>query len=520
MATLELSFQNSNTLDAGLNTADSMSVSFSDTLNQIDSNFQEFDYGTPYVWSASNTRIDGSISTGGNFVITGSNLLGSVATINYLSYTDNYPAATLQLFGSVTSTDSWTNGTLTKITYSTSNLSFELIGTIPINSYGTANSFTASKISYTYTSGGHTVTETFEGSLTFNNDSISGTVKSAFFSIDGQYVKLSGLNLSFSFFDTNISADYLFNTVLAGNDTITGTVANQFLYGYAGNDSLISGGVATTMSGGTGNDTYTVDDVSDVVTEAENEGIDTVLSSISYTLGANVENLTLTGTAHLAGTGNELKNTIIGNSGNNAIDGGGDIDILKGGKGNDTYTVDIVQSGSGDTATAIMQDTVTELLGEGTDTIVLRGTVSGLTNATALLVGANIENLDASATGSTLLNITGNALNNTLTGNDGNNVLNGGAGADTLIGGLGDDTYVIDNAADAITELSGEGTDTVRSPSPPPASPKPSSTTSTTPTSPTPSPTTSPATPWPGRRTSPASPRPPAPPQPRAGRDG
>ncbi len=462
MATLELSFQNSSTLDAGLNTADSMSVSFSDTLNQIDSNFQEFDYGTPYVWNASNTRIDGSISSGGNFIITGSNLLGSVATINYLSYTDNYPAATLQLFGSVTSTDSWANGTLTKITYSTSNLSFELIGSIPINSYGTANSFTASKISYTYTSSGHTVTETFEGSLTFNNDSISGTVKSAFFSIDGQYVKLSGLNLSFSFFDTNISADYLFNTVLAGNDTITGTVANQFLYGYAGNDSLISGGVATTMSGGTGNDTYTVDDVSDVVTEAENEGIDTVLSSISYTLGANVENLTLTGTANLAGTGNELKNTIIGNTGNNAIDGGGDIDILKGGKGNDTYTVDIIQSGSGDTATAIMQDTVTELLGEGTDTIVLRGTVSGLTNATTLLVGANIENLDASATGTTKLNITGNALNNTLTGNDGNNVLNGGAGADTLIGGIGDDTYVIDNAADAITELSGEGTDTVQ----------------------------------------------------------
>ena len=462
MATLELSFQNSNTLDAGLNTADSMSVSFSDTLNQIDSNFQEFDYGTPYVWSASNTRIDGSISTGGNFVITGSNLLGSVATINYLSYTDNYPAATLQLFGSVTSTDSWTNGTLTKITYSTSNLSFELIGTIPINSYGTANSFTASKISYTYTSGGHTVTETFEGSLTFNNDSISGTVKSAFFSIDGQYVKLSGLNLSFSFFDTNISADYLFNTVLAGNDTITGTVANQFLYGYAGNDSLISGGVATTMSGGTGNDTYTVDDVSDVVTEAENEGIDTVLSSISYTLGANVENLTLTGTAHLTGTGNELKNTIIGNSGNNAIDGGGDIDILKGGKGNDTYTLDIVQSGSGASATAVLQDTVTELLNEGNDTVVLRGTVSGLTNATTLLVGANIENLDASATGSTLLNLTGSAVANVLTGNDADNTLNGGAGADTLIGGLGDDTYVIDNAADAITELSGEGTDTVQ----------------------------------------------------------
>lgn len=74
MATLELNFQNSSALDTGLNTADGMSVSFSTTLNQIDSSFQEFSYGTPYIWSASNSRIEGSIDYGGNFIVTGNNL--------------------------------------------------------------------------------------------------------------------------------------------------------------------------------------------------------------------------------------------------------------------------------------------------------------------------------------------------------------------------------------------------------------------------------------------------------------
>jgi len=76
------------------------------------------------------------------------------------------------------------------------------------------------------------------------------------------------------------------------------------------------------MLGGLNDDTYVVDNAGDIVIENLGEGIDNVQSGISYTLTDNVENLTLTGTANLAGTGNTLDNVIIGNSGHNILDGG------------------------------------------------------------------------------------------------------------------------------------------------------------------------------------------------------
>ncbi|MBS0423308.1 MAG: hypothetical protein JSR71_02530 [Proteobacteria bacterium] len=90
--------------------------------------------------------------------------------------------------------------------------------------------------------------------------------------------------------------------------------------------------------GGAGNDTYVVDSNGDTVTENADEGADTVQSAISYTLGGNIENLTLLGTSKLNGTGNSLANILMGNSSSNTLEGQEDNDSLNGGGGNDILT--------------------------------------------------------------------------------------------------------------------------------------------------------------------------------------
>ena len=126
---------------------------------------------------------------------------------------------------------------------------------------------------------------------------------------------------------------------LLGNGILIGDAAENTLLGSDGDDWLDGGSNNDIMQGGKGDDTYVVDSVDDVVIEHADEGIDTVESNVSYTLGDNVENLTLLGYKNLSGTGNELDNIIRGNSGDNYLDGGTGEDTLIGGRGNDTYVV-------------------------------------------------------------------------------------------------------------------------------------------------------------------------------------
>jgi Ca2+-binding RTX toxin-like protein len=123
----------------------------------------------------------------------------------------------------------------------------------------------------------------------------------------------------------------------ADDDEIYGLAGNDSLTGLAGNDTLDGGTGNDTMIGGVGDDTYYVDAAKDVATEKSNQGTDSIISSISYTLGLNVENLTLTGTSGLSGKGNAATNVIIGSSGNDTVNGGLGNDTLTGGTGNDTF---------------------------------------------------------------------------------------------------------------------------------------------------------------------------------------
>ena len=216
-----------------------------------------------------------------------------------------------------------------------------------------------------------------------------------------------------------------------GNDQLYGGEGRDTLFGGSGNDTFDGGAGADTMAGGLGDDSYFVDHLSDVVTEAVNAGIDNVQSLVTYTLAANLENLTLTGSGAINGSGNTLGNTITGNNAANVLDGGAGADTLSGGAGSDTYVVDNIA------------DVVIEKASQGTDTV--------NTSVTHTLA-ANVENLNLK--GAAAINGTGNALINIINGNAAANTLSGGAGNDTLNGGAGNDTYLFGrgDGADVITD--------------------------------------------------------------------
>lgn len=295
------------------------------------------------------------------------------------------------------------------------------------------------------------------------------------------------------------SASNLSTTDTNGNLTDVYRVANPLLF--------------DTLRGGTGDDTYILAR-NDIVIEGVNAGNDTVRSSITYTLGSNLENLALTGLANINGVGNTLNNTLGSNAGNNTLHGSTGSDTASyadapgpvtvslaiataqaTGHGSDTLISienltgsafnDRLTGNAGDNRLngGLGNDTMTGADGNdayytnsAADVIVesslATGGVDTVNSAVTWTLGGLLENLTLLGTaainggGNSKNNVLiGNSANNTLTGYSGNDVLSGGLGNDTLNGGFGDDIYVVNSSADVIIEAASTtgGVDTVKS---------------------------------------------------------
>lgn len=218
------------------------------------------------------------------------------------------------------------------------------------------------------------------------------------------------------------------NTLIgnSGNNRLNGGAGADTLGGGLGNDTLDGGKGGDDMKGGAGDDRYYIDNKLDVVTEYAGQGSDTVYINGTYTLGLNIENLTLSGSGDRFGTGNALDNIITGNAGNNTLGGADGNDVINGGKGADT-----MRGGMGDDVFYVDNagDTVTEYSGQGTDLVF---------SSVSFKLGPNVENLTLTGTGD--ISAMGNTMDNNLTGNGGDNVLDGAQGNDRIDGGAGFDT--------------------------------------------------------------------------------
>lgn len=262
--------------------------------------------------------------------------------------------------------------------------------------------------------------DTLTGSA-FNNDTV--TYASATSSVTISLLTTTQQNTVGAGLDTLIGVENLIGS--AFNDNLTGNTTYNVLDGKGGNDTLRGWSGADTMIGGLGNDIYFVENVKDVVTEKLYEGTDSVSSKITYTLPINVENLTLTGTLAINGSGNSQNNLITGNSAANQLNGNAGNDTINGGEGNDTLRgwsgADTMRGGSDNDTYFVenIEDKVIEKLNEGTDTV-----NSKITHT----LFANVENL--TLTGTLAINATGNNFANVITGNVAPNQLTGGTGND------------------------------------------------------------------------------------------
>ena len=276
----------------------------------------------------------------------------------------------------------------------------------------------------------------------------------------------------------------------SGNDTVLGGAGNDSLRGGVGVDHLDGGTGIDVMNGGRGDDTYIVDSVDDQALEtvglASGGGTDTVVSAVSFTLGANLDNLQLADDLDINGTGNELANvmsggnrtnalfglagddTLLGNNGNDTLDGGIGNDVLQGGSGVDVLVgnkgADAMVGGLGDDTYYVddLGDSVTE-----TNTLAQGGGLDQVLSSVSFALGANLEHL--ALIGAAAIDGTGNALANSINGNTGANKLAGAAGNDTLVGADGDtllgeadnDTLILQTDGIALAD-GGDGIDTLK----------------------------------------------------------
>ncbi|WBS03496.1 calcium-binding protein [Pseudoduganella sp. SL102] len=225
-------------------------------------------------------------------------------------------------------------------------------------------------------------------------------------------------------------AEIFFNVASNANDTLVGTNGNDTMDGLAGADQT---------RGLKGNDTYHVDHAGDTVVELAGEGYDIVnvaiKAKVTWTLGAHVEDATITSTSAVSIAGNAANNRLTGNGAANVLAGGDGNDILVGGKGSDT-----LDGGAGDDFYIVdtARDQVVEGANGGYDIVE--------TTASKHVLSANVEQLRFTGTGAS-----------TGVGNELDNIIIGGAGNDKLTGGAGRDTFVIGLGHDAIADFASGG---------------------------------------------------------------
>ncbi|MTE00634.1 hypothetical protein GIY56_10070 [Paracoccus sp. YIM 132242] len=258
-----------------------------------------------------------------------------------------------------------------------------------------------------------------------------------------------------------------------GNDVLDAWIGDYaILRGGAGNDlltggdggGLLDGGVGMdTMTGGDGGDTYVVNHLRDVVAESyqpyydnDPNPADQVNAWVTWTLGANLENLVLQGKAAINGTGNGLSNLIVGNAGNNILSGGTGADTLEGGLGNDTLDggsgTDTIRFTASTAVSVNLLKVAAQNTGSGTDTIRnVENVVTGAGNDR--IIGSAVANILTAGSGNDALS--GLAGNDRLTGETGNDRLQGGTGNDLLTGGIGADQFLFSkgDGTDRITDF-------------------------------------------------------------------